>query len=720
MRHRPEIDGVRALAVVAVVAYHAGVPGFGGGFVGVDVFFVISGFLITGLLVREVEGSGRLSVAGFYGRRARRLLPVAALVTLATIAVGWFVLSPLARRDLSLDALATSTYTINLRLAVQHYDYLRADLFPSAFQQFWSLAVEEQFYLVWPLLLLATLRGSAPRRRAWWVIGAVVALSFSVSVWWTRSAPEWAFFALAARGWQLGVGALLALAWPRLDRVVDRRVRGVGQVVGLLLIGAAVVGVSSATPWPGWWALVPTVGTLLVLAGPLAADGSALAADGSALAADGSALAADGWALAADGSALATRGSAPAALLGRAPLVWVGVRSYSWYLWHWPAMVFLAVALDRDIGGWPAVAAGAATLGLAHATYTWVEQPVRRAPRLVASPRASVALGLAVTLTLALAFGALYVSRGDLVGPGAPVDEAAPAPIDAARLDAAAQVEEVPGNLTPGLDVARADTPVVFADGCNGDLGATPVSAATVERCSYGDLDGDRTVTILGDSHAAQWVPALAALGERHGFRLVSLTKSACPAADLTVHNRLLGRAYTECDRWRDDAIALLDDLRPDLTIVATTGHYDARAPDGGAADSGDWTDGLARTLRSVAATSATVFLGDTPYPAGDVPACLAEHLSSATDCTLDRGQVPFDYARVEAQAASDAGVPLVPTVDLACGRQRCPVIVGRFLVYRDASHLATPYVERLAPQLAALVDEAASRAGAPGILGRG
>lgn len=685
MRYRPEIDGVRALAVVAVVAYHADVPGFGGGFVGVDVFFVISGFLITGLLVREVEGSGRLSVAGFYGRRARRLLPVAALVTLATIAVGWYVLSPLARRDLSLDALATSTYTINLRLAAQHYDYLRADLFPSAFQQFWSLAVEEQFYLLWPLLLLATLRGAAPRRRAWWSIGAVVALSFVVSVRWTRSAPEWAFFALPARGWQLGLGALLALAWPRLDGVVDRRLRGIGQVVGLLLIGAAVVGVSSATPWPGWWALVPTVGTLLVLAGPLAAEGSA-----------------------------------PAALLGRAPLVWVGVRSYSWYLWHWPAMVFVAVALDRDIGGWPALAAGAVTLGLAHATYTWVEQPVRRAPRLVASPRASVALGLAVTVTLALAFGALYASRGDLVGPGAPVDEAAPAPIDAARLDAAALVEAVPANLTPGLDAARTDTPVVFGDGCNGDLGATPVDGATVGRCTYGDRDGDRTVVLFGDSHAAQWVPALAALGEDRGFRLVSLTKSACPVADLTVDNRLLGRPYTECDTWRDDVVALLGDLRPDLTIVATTGHYDARAPDGGAAGSDDWTAALARTLRAVAATSPTVFLGDTPYPAGDVPACLAEHLTSATDCTLDRGQVPFDFARVEAQAASDAGVPLAPTVDLACGRQRCPVIVGRFLVYRDASHLATPYVERLAAQLGALVDAAAARSGTAAVLGTG
>ncbi|MBL8777224.1 MAG: acyltransferase family protein [Acidimicrobiales bacterium] len=685
MRYRPEIDGVRALAVVAVVAYHAGVPGFGGGFVGVDVFFVISGFLITGLLVGEVERSGRLSVAGFYGRRARRLLPVAALVTVATVVVGWWVLSPIDRGDLTADALATSTYTINLRLAAQHYDYLRADLFPSAFQQFWSLAVEEQFYLVWPLVLWAALRGASARRRAAAVVGAVVGASFVVSLWWTAAAPEWAFFALPARAWQLGLGALLGLAWSRVERL-DERGRAVGQLVGLAAIVASVVGLSSATAWPGWWALLPTVATLLVLAGPP---------------------------------------SGPfAALLGQAPLTWVGVRSYSWYLWHWPTMVFAAAALDRDVGGWPAVLAGVGALALAHVTYTLVEQPVRRAPRLVASPRASVVLGLAVTVTLAGSFAVLHATRADVLGPGTSVadDGGAPTPLDPERLDAAALVEQVPANLTPALADARADLPVVFTDGCNGDLGPTTVDAARVEACTYGDADGDRTVVLVGDSHAAQWQPALAALAEDAGVRLVVLTKSACPVADLTVDNRLLGRPYTECDTWRDDVVALVGELEPDLVVVASSSRYDAPAPDGSGAeaDAEDWTAALTRTLGAVAATAPTVFLGDTPYPAGDVPACLAEHLSDAPACALDRGQLAFDLARVEAQAASDAGVPLVPTVDLVCGLQRCPVIVGRHLVYRDASHLATPYVERLAPQVGALLDAAAPRAGASPLFGAG
>lgn len=679
MRYRPEIDGVRALAVVAVVAYHAGVPGFGGGFVGVDVFFVISGFLITGLLAGEVERSGRLSLAGFYGRRARRLLPVAAVVTVVTVAVGWWVLSPLDRPDLSLDALATSTYTINLRLAAQQLDYLRTELDPSAFQQFWSLAVEEQFYLVWPLLLTAALRGRSRRRRATAVVGAVVASSFAVCLWWVASAPEWAFFTLPARAWQLGLGALLALAWPRVDRLDDRW-RRLGQGVGLVLIAAAVVGAGHAGAWPGPWALVPTLATVAVLAGPE---------------------------------------RAPRWLEAR-PLTWVGERSYSWYLWHWPAMVFAAAALDRTIGGPPAVLAGVATLGLAHLTFTAVEQPVRRAPALVTSPRASVTLGLTVTAVLALAFAGLHRWVPGVQGEGV----AAPEPVgvvDAARLDAAAATRAVPANLTPALDEARADLPVVFTDGCNGDLGTTPLDAARIEACTYGDPEGDRSVVLVGDSHAAQWVPALVPSAEAAGSRLLVLTKSACPIADLTVANRLLGRAYTECDVWRDDVAAALADLDPDLVLTSSTSHYDAAAPGGGEATSADWTAGLTRTLAAFAAVAPTVLLGDTPYPAGDVPACLAEHLDDATACTLGRGQVPFDYARVEAQAASDAGVPLVPTVDLACGAQACPVVVGRFLVYRDASHLATPYVERLAPQVADLVEAGAARAGATsGLLAAG
>ncbi|MBL8776411.1 MAG: acyltransferase [Acidimicrobiales bacterium] len=661
--YRPEIDGLRALAVLAVVAYHADLPGFSGGFAGVDVFFVLSGFLITGLLAREVEGRGRLSVSGFYGRRFRRLLPVAALVTVATVAVGWFVVSPLRHRDLAADALATSSYTINLRLAAQQLDYLRAHLAPSPFQQFWSLAVEEQFYLFWPLVLWLVFRGARPRRRAALAVAGLAGASFLLAQRWVVTAPSWAFFSLPTRAWQLCAGALVALAWRPLSARLSHRVRAAAAVAGLVAIAATVVRAGGSTPWPGAWAVVPTLATVLVLLAPPAADGGV------------------------------------SALLAARPLRAVGVRSYSWYLWHWPAMVFVAIALDREVGGPPAVAAAGVAFVLAAATYRWVEQPVRRDPRLVAAPRLSLALGLGVTGVLIAVFVGLVAAQGEIVGPGQAAADVARRSVDAQALDRAALVDEVPANLTPGLAGADQDFPPVYEDGCH-----LTALETTPRRCRYGDPEGDRTVVVLGDSHAAQWVPALDALGRREGVTVVPLTKAGCPAAAVTVHDGALGRAFRECDEWRAAALDLAADLAPDLVLVTNTSRYavdaQGRAP---AAD--EWRDGFSATLDTLAAAAPTVVLGDTPYPEGWVPDCLAEHLDRATDCVRARADLDDGgFGAVARSAADDAGAVYAPTTDLACGATWCPVIVGNQLVYRDDSHLTTGYVRRLADPLAAVL----------------
>ena len=660
---RPEIDGLRALAVVAVVAYHADLPGFSGGFVGVDVFFVISGFLITGLLAREVEAHGRLSFAGFYGRRARRLLPVAAVVSIATVAVGWLVVSPLRHRDLAADALATSTFTINLRLAGQHLDYLRANLAPSAFQQFWSLAVEEQFYLCWPLVLWVVLRGAHPRRRAAVALTVLAATSFLLAQRGLVTAPAWAFFSLPTRAWQLAVGALLALAWRPLTAVLPRRARGGAVVVGLLAIAATVARASGSTPWPGGWALVPTVGTALVLLAPPALD------------------------------------SRSSAVLATGPLRALGVRSYSWYLWHWPAMVFAAALLDREVGGWPALVAAAIAFALADITYRGVEQPVRHDARLVRSPRLSLALGLGLIAALALGFAALVAAQGEVIGPGEAAADVARRSVDAAALDRAALVEEVPANLTPGLAGADQDFPPVYEDGCH-----LTALETTPRLCGYGDPGAERTVVLLGDSHAAQWVPALDLLGRRDHVTLVPLTKAGCPAAAVTVHDSTLGRTFRECDEWRAAALDLVADLAPDLVIVTNTFRYAVDA-DGQAPSTDDWRRGFAETLGRLADVAPTVALGDTPYPAGWVPDCLAEHLDRATHCVRARGDLDDGgFAAALRSAADDAGVVNVSTTDFACGDRWCPVVVGNQLVYRDDSHLTTGYVRRLADPLAAVL----------------
>ncbi len=355
MRKRSDIEGLHAIAILAVVLYHCRISWLGGGFVGVDVFFVVSGFLITSLMLTEIEQTRRLSFPAFYGRRARRLLPVACLVIVTTVAIGWIVLSPLERRRLVDDALSAVTYTVNWRLASQSTDYLRADAAPSALQHYWSLAVEEQFYLIWPIVIWLLAGARLSRRRVTVGLGVLVAASFVVCQVLTTRAQPWAFFGLQARLWQLGCGALLAVLW-NLVAAIPRMVRTTVALAGIVGIALAITLFDDSTTWPGRAALLPTLATVAVLMGT--------------------------------GDSVVYRG------LAAAPLQWIGARSYSWYLWHWPALVLGAAWLDSPLSVAQSLALAIAALGIAHVGYELVEQPVRHRARLVASPRQSIAVGL--------------------------------------------------------------------------------------------------------------------------------------------------------------------------------------------------------------------------------------------------------------------------------------------------------------------------------------
>nr|WP_296068193.1 acyltransferase family protein [uncultured Actinoplanes sp.] len=654
-RFRPDIEGLRAVAVLLVVLGHAGLPLVHGGYVGVDVFFVISGFLITTLLLREAEQTGRISVTRFYARRAVRLLPAAALVLIVTL-IGVRLFLPVVRLgEFVRDALASTAYLANLRFAHTGTDYLNADQTPSPFQHFWSLAVEEQFYLVWPLLILAAAHLWRRRRPLAAVLAVLVTVSFTVSVTETARSAPWAYFGPHTRAWELGAGALLALGATRIGRL-PHLVRAVLGWAGLAAILVAAVRFDDATAYPGWRAALPVLGTVAVLA---------------------------------------AAGAGVGPLLGVRPMQTVGRLSYGWYLWHWPLLIIGPAALGLAGTTAQKLALAAAGLALAWVSYRWVESPARYRRRGL-----PIGFGLSAT---AAAFAVLLVVLPHAVATGergadlrTALDRAAdPAAVLTRSIAAARGRDRLPANLTPKLTRAKRDRPPVWDNGCHADV---PVTVAP-QGCVFGDPAARTTVVLYGDSHAAHWFPAMDRLARQHHWRLVELTKSSCSAVDVPLRHDTLKREYTECTAFHRSALARIAQLRPALVVVGSSFNYEPARPE--ADEAKQWRAGWDRTFASLAASGAKVAaIADTPYMGSPVPDCLAQE-TDIGECTRSlrsslRGPA---QRRVFLAYGVTPRATVIDPITWFCD-DACPAVVGNVLVYRDSNHMTTTYSAALAPLL--------------------
>jgi peptidoglycan/LPS O-acetylase OafA/YrhL len=710
-RFRPDIEGLRAVAVLAVVLFHAEVPGFSGGFVGVDVFFVISGFLITGLLWREVESSGTVRLGRFYGARARRLLPAGVLVLITTAVAAARLLPPLQARSVLGDAVAGALYVGNYRFAVQGTDYLAAEVPPSPVQHYWSLGVEEQFYLFWPALLIATawlvLRLTRNRDRfrpgtgssvlpPLVVLAVVAAASFVLCLRWTTGLPPWAFFSLPARAWQLAVGGMVALSvawWRRLPALAA----GLTGWTGLTLILLACVRLDESTPYPGVAALLPALGAALVVIGGCPRPRSGVGAP-----------------------------------LSTPPMRLVGRLSYSWYLWHWPVLLLAPALLGHSLDLASRLLAAVVAGGLAILTLVAVENPIRFAAPLRGSGGRSLLLGGGLTAAGVCASLVLLATVPVPVGRGAAArtpkiqsqtaqtaqtaqpDPETPAPTSRdpaeaalqaltaqvqAAVAASADVQAVPSNLTPPLADAFAEKPEVFVNGC-----VRSWLYVGQDECAYGVTTSATRVALVGDSHAAMWFPALERIAAQRQWRLETMAKVTCPLLDLPITSPYLGREYTECTQWRGQILDRLRSERPDLIVFSMSRRY---SPDYGfTVYSQEWLDSLTRLLGELRSTGAAVLvLSPVPDPHSFVPTCLSEHVGSATACSPDRAIAVNDAGIAQEERATAAGGGHYALLtDLFCTAARCPVIVGNQLVYRDDNHLTVGYATWLAPVLDAHV----------------
>jgi peptidoglycan/LPS O-acetylase OafA/YrhL len=688
---RSDIEGLRAVAVIAVVFFHAGVPGVGGGFIGVDVFFVVSGFLITGLLWREASTTGTVGLARFYGARARRLLPAAVTVLVATCVASAVLLPPLQARSIIGDGIASALYAGNYRFAIQGTDYLAADAPPSPLQHYWSLGVEEQFYLLWPALIIGTAwllarlarrtGADASRSAAPYVLvlGILAAVSFSVSLAWTDTWPSWAFFSLPTRAWELAVGGLIALtatAWRKLPGP-SAAVVGWG---GLALIVVTCTQISEGAPFPGTTALLPVLGTALVI-----------------------------------GAGCAATHLGVGRFLSNPAMRGIGRLSYSWYLWHWPVLLLGPVLLGQPLGLADRLVLVAVSFGLAILTLRLIENPARFATGLMASAQRSLVAGgvltvLAVAACLVLLavrpvpVGQGIASAPIAAGPDAPSAEAAP-PMSVRDQVMAAVAKSttggpVPANLTPALNaIAKPD---VFVNGCV--LSWRDVAQPD---CVSGDAGAPTTVALVGDSHAAMWQPALEPSAQKRHWRLETMSKVLCPFLDLPTNSPYLGRKFTECEQWRGSVMARLFKEKPQVIVLDMSRRYGADF--GFTSYDQAWLDRLTLVVKTLRRTGAKVLvLSQVPDPHGTVPTCVSAHMDNAAACAPSRADGLNDGGMAAESAATAAGGgQYVDLSELFCTADRCPVIVSNTLVFRDDNHITTEYAQVVAPLLTEMIERA-------------
>jgi peptidoglycan/LPS O-acetylase OafA/YrhL len=676
---RPDIQGMRAIAVMVVLVFHVFPAALPGGYVGVDVFFVISGFLITRVLLKQAEKDGRIRFLDFYARRARRLLP-AAFVVLIAVASLIFLLPGSRWIGTANEIAASALYAENWYLALQAVDYLNSANPPSPLQHFWSLSIEEQFYFIWPALIALCAAAAAMFKAPLRVLCIILfTLIIGVSLWFSvtlsQSNPAQAYFFSHTRFWELAAGGLAA-AGLKDGLVIPRLLRIPLGLAGVAAIFASAYLFSSATPFPGYAALAPVVGTIALLMSGLRAPEQ--------------------------------RGDGPVTwLLENRVSQWVGDISYSLYLVHWPFVVFYNANLDHELGVVEGIGVIAITLAIAHVSKSLIEDTFRNPSKpIMKRPSGVLASAFASIAVCGSAVGAIYYV----------VDR------EASSLDVAV-VADYPGALSltdkvmptagmdfyPPLTIALSYMPSIYGRGCH-------VSKDTVEPnpCLFGPDNASFTIALIGDSHAANWEPALELLAEKNGWRLITHTKSSCSFMPNPVAVSGREHPYPECVTWSANVMKLLEADPPDVVVFSQFAQG-AISADGvrSAAQEARTQAVLQSWERLKAAGISVVAVKDTPELPMDPLECMARQ----ADCDVQLASIaPKFDAMVAASERVSGVVPVLDFAPLVCPEGVCRMVIGNVLVWRDPHHITKTYAETMAGAFEqALVKAAPSASVVPG-----
>lgn len=670
--------------MLLVVLGHAGINSLEGGYIGVDVFFVLSGFLITGLLLSGARKNGFVSLIDFYLRRARRILPAAALTLVVTDVVAYYLFNFVRAKQVVLDSIWASLFAANIHFAREGTDYFARAQPPSPVQHFWSLAVEEQFYLIWPALLSIVLFGVTLSRRTFrdrrrqprevtqWalrrllVVVIVIGLgSLAWSIHYTKAAPTASYFSAFSRAWELALGAALAVVGSKLTSVTTG-LRTVLGWLGFIAIIIASVAFSSNTPFPGYAALLPTVGTALVIGAGISDQQPRFSVS---------------------------------RLLSLTPLRYVGDRSYAFYLWHWPMLIIAARYEAHEISIGVNLLLLLCAFALSIVSYGLFENPIRRmrsAPACALLWPASVG-AVAVVAVFSLHSINTKASRFEATASIAAKTYASAEsrqaitatskgrvlPSVIAAVEAAGREANIPPELTPPMGELLSDRYIYsFPSGC-----APNESQTTSDVCHLGEKSSSKSIVVIGDSHAQMWMPAILRMAQKDGWVIRPLIKSGCSPStwfgDLSL---------AICRPWYRWAVAQAEALHPDVTLIAggwsgVTGHTAEEVKNGVVS----LATRMKRSSKSVVVVQDVDGIGKQP-----VDCLLAEHATMKT-CTTSWPDQRFWLNDEIAALAAHYGFGLLETRGWFCFKSQCPIVIGHTIAYRDLDHITKTYALSLA-----------------------
>lgn len=660
---RAEIQGLRAVAIALVLIFHVWPESISGGYVGVDVFFVISGYLITRVLFQEYASTGRIDVARFYERRIRRLMPAATLVLLAS-ALLLFLLPATQREDGAKSILASALYVQNWWLSAQAVDYLAAESAPGLLNHFWSLAVEEQYYIFWPVMVFAVgwlfVRAGKTHARAFTVLVVTVLIcSLAYSIWLTETNPQRAYFSTFTRAWELAIGGFLAVSswW----REIDVRWRNLLGLAGLAAILAAAFLYDTSTPFPGYAAALPTLGAaMIIVAGQSGSFASAYR------------------------------------IMALKPMQVLGDVSYSLYLWHWPVIISYMALVGHSPGVIDGLALVAISFALAYTTKALVEDRYRHHGHQN-SRRNAFMMGGGFIAAACLAGFSVY--KGPMAFNAyqevrvAVKDSGLPSVMDNPGANSLWKGVEVNTNaaLVPSSDVLKADFPAPYLHKC-----ISRGLNTELKECRYGS-EGGKDVVLIGDAYALQWQPALAEIAKNNGWSLRVYAKTGCLLGDIPQSiSGLDSEKQHACDSWKS---SLQNHLKEHSAEVVFIGQ-NPRPQLMGGINVVDRQKLVADALKgflgnSVGSEASVILIRGVPSIGKQ-----CNEPERLMDCAKDR-EASLPAADPVLIASGTAGSLLLDLTNGICDSLKCHAVVGNVAVYRSSGQLSATYARTMAGYIA-------------------